>query len=430
MGNINGSMDSGAWAAGRGRGWYWRDSRRGTGGGRAGDRGRGGSAGASGGAVRAGATNVIAATAAPAKDITTRRDAKTTAGVAAAGTYTCPGFSTVDDATPLSSVMQDVYSWGGFKPYKVGNGSGNINWKLNPYNNPSWYMWFHSLRWLGQGITAAGQGDTNALAHVTTIVHDWVLDNPYSWKADVGAWESTMHRTNVLICTRQAVLAGLERDHAAGAVCLARQRTARPRHVPGQQLERRVEPRHRREHRSVRRRLHARSRGLHETLAQNRLAAAITTSIDAQGSTNEQSTGVRAVQLLALGPCGRRTAGVRRRPRYDDHHATRADGGLARPGDELAGQSPPDRRLRGRAYGAHRRDATRVRRIPGRIRDRTRPSASGCTPRATCSAAPDGARTLRSRTSRRTASGTGRRDSCTGTATTRRSRTPLAGATS
>ena len=103
-----------------------------------------------------GATNVIAATAAPAKDITTRRDAKTTAGVAAAGTYTCPGFSTVDDATPLSSVLQDVYAWGGFKPYKVGNGSGNINWKLNPYSNPSWYMSFHSLRWLGQGITAAG----------------------------------------------------------------------------------------------------------------------------------------------------------------------------------------------------------------------------------------------------------------------------------
>jgi hypothetical protein len=56
----------------------------------------------------------------------------------------------------LSSVLQDTYSWGGFKAYKVGNGSGNINWKLNPYNNPSWYMWFHSLRWLGQGIAAAG----------------------------------------------------------------------------------------------------------------------------------------------------------------------------------------------------------------------------------------------------------------------------------
>ena len=236
-----------------------------------------------------GATNVIAATAAPAKDITTRRDARTTAGAAAAGTYTCPGFSTVDDATPLSSVMQDVYAWGGFKPYKVGNGSGNINWKLNPYSNPSWYMWFHSLRWLGQGITAASQGDTNALAHVTTIVHDWVLDNPYSWKADVGAWESTMHRTNVIICTRQAVLAGLNvttlpaqyawldaalLDHAT---FLVNNWSGAWNHGTDESIA-----------------LFGvgctLDRADYKTLAQNRLAAAITTSIDAQGSTNEQST--------------------------------------------------------------------------------------------------------------------------------------------
>jgi hypothetical protein len=118
-----------------------------------------------------GTTNVVPATGVSAKSAQVMA---TTAG----GTYTCPGFSTVDDATPLSSVLQDTYSWGGFKPYKVGDGHGNINWKLNPYSNPSWYMWFHSLRWLGQGITAAGRGDTVALERVTTIVHDWVRDNP------------------------------------------------------------------------------------------------------------------------------------------------------------------------------------------------------------------------------------------------------------
>ena len=235
-----------------------------------------------------GATNVIPATAVAAKDIKARSEARTTAE-AAAGTYTCPGFSTVDDATPLSSIMQDTYAWGGFKPYKVGNGSGNINWKLNPYNNPSWYMWFHSLRWLGQGITAAGQGDTNALAHVTAIVHDWVLDNPYSWKANVGAWESTMHRTNVIICTRQAVLAGLKvttlpaqyqwldtalLNHAA---FLVYNWSGAWNHGTDESIA-----------------LFGvgctLNRADYKKLAQDRLAAGITTSIDAQGSTNEQST--------------------------------------------------------------------------------------------------------------------------------------------
>jgi hypothetical protein len=229
-----------------------------------------------------GAANVVPATAVAAKSA----QAITTA---TGGTYTCPGFSTVDDATPLSSVMQDTYTWGGFKPYKVGDGNGNINWKLNPYSNPSWYMWFHSLRWLGQGITAASLGDTAAIDHVTTIVHDWVRDNPYSWKGDVGAWESTMHRTNVIICTRQAVLAGLKvttlptqyawldaalLDHAkflvdnwSGAWNHGTDESIALFGV-GCTLDRTD----------------------FMTLAQQRLNAGITTSIDAEGSTNEQST--------------------------------------------------------------------------------------------------------------------------------------------
>ena len=229
-----------------------------------------------------GATNVVPATAVAAKSA----QAITTG---AGGTYTCPGFSTVDDATPVSSILQDTYIWGGFKPYKVGDGNGNVNWRLNPYNNPSWYMWLHSLRWLGQGITAAAQGDTAALDRVTTIVRDWVRDNPYSWKGDVGAWESTMHRTNVIICTRQAVLAALDAttlpaqyswldaallDHAqflvsnwSGAWNHGTDESIALFGV-GCTLDRTD----------------------YMTLAQQRLDAGITTSIDAEGSTNEQST--------------------------------------------------------------------------------------------------------------------------------------------
>jgi hypothetical protein len=233
----------------------------------------------------AGSNNVVPATARSATDIRRR----VTASVASAGTYTCPGFSTIDDAVPVSYLYQDTFVWGGFAPYKVGDGNGNINWRLNPYNNPSWYMWLHSLRWLGQGIIAGGQGDLTALARVNAIASDWVKDNPYSWKGDIGAWESTMHRTNVLICLRQAVLSGLAvpelpteyawidkalLDHAT---FLVNNWSGAWNHGTDESLA-----------------LFGVGCTLDRTdykdLAQQRLAAGITTSIDAEGSTNEQST--------------------------------------------------------------------------------------------------------------------------------------------
>jgi hypothetical protein len=121
--------------------------------------------------------------------------ASTTA--AANGHYACPGYSTIDDAVPLSAVMNDTFIWSKFKATKVGDGKGNINWKANPYKNPSWYMWLHSLRWIGQGITAASNGDKAALTHVTAIARDWVKDNPYSWK---GTPAPTRQRCTARTC--------------------------------------------------------------------------------------------------------------------------------------------------------------------------------------------------------------------------------------
>ncbi|GAA1555483.1 hypothetical protein GCM10009789_06170 [Kribbella sancticallisti] len=233
-------------------------------------------------------SNVVPATAAPATDIKSA-PAKTFAAAVAAGTYTCPGFSTVDDKTPLEYLYKDTYAWGPYAPYQVGNGSGNINWRLNPYKNPSWYMWFHSLRWLGQGIMVASQGGTTAMNRVTTIVRDWVRDNPYSWKADVGAYEATMHRTNVLICVRQAVISGLRVTTLPAAYAwldtaliqhaafLINNWSGAWNHGTDESIA-----------------LFGIGCTLNRTdyknLAQQRLAAGITTSIDAQGSTNEQST--------------------------------------------------------------------------------------------------------------------------------------------
>ncbi|TDD57892.1 hypothetical protein E1263_21620 [Kribbella antibiotica] len=123
--------------------------------------------------------------------------------------YACPGYSGLQKDIPLSMVLNDTFAWGKNPPYKVGNGAGDITWGSNPYNDPSWHLWVHSLRWLGNGIDAARAGNATAMKHTLAIIQDWVRDNPFPWKANPSAAESTMHRTNVLICARQAVLTGL-----------------------------------------------------------------------------------------------------------------------------------------------------------------------------------------------------------------------------
>jgi hypothetical protein len=204
--------------------------------------------------------------------------------------YTCPAYSGIDRKNPLANLYKDTFTWGTTPPTKVGDGKGNINWRLNPDKNPSWYMWLHSLRWLGQGITAGGRGDKRALQRVSNIARDWVNDNPYSWKSDVGAWESTMHRTNVLICLRQAVLSGLHvgklpltyawldqalLDHA---MFLRKNYSGDWNHGTDESIA-----------------LFGVGCTLMrpdlKKLATDRLTSAIKTSIDTQGSTNEQSTG-------------------------------------------------------------------------------------------------------------------------------------------
>ena len=204
-------------------------------------------------------------------------------------TYACSSYSGIDRANPLANLYRDTFTWGTTAPYKVGDGKGNINWRVNPDKNPSWYMWLHSLRWLGQGIVAAGKGDKRALQRVSAIAHDWVNDNPYSWKSDVGAYESTMHRTNVLICLRQATLSGLHvsrlpREYAWLDKALLDHAWFLQKNWSGDW-----------------------NHGTDESLALfgvgctlgrsdlkkvavDRLTSAIKTSIDTQGSTNEQST--------------------------------------------------------------------------------------------------------------------------------------------
>jgi hypothetical protein len=186
--------------------------------------------------------------------------------------------------------MKDTFAWGDDPPYRVGNGSGDIQWRSDPYSKPSWYMWLHSLRWLGQGIKAGQKGNRPALTHTMAIIKDWVRDNPYSWKRDVGAWESTMHRTNVLICARQAVLSGLKvRRLPAQYTWLDQALLDHARYM----VENFSGPSNHGTDESIA--LfgvgcilgHAELKDL----AVQRLTEAITTAIDPQGSTNEQSIG-------------------------------------------------------------------------------------------------------------------------------------------
>ena len=220
--------------------------------------------------------------------------------VAVTGTYECPGYSGIESKVPVSMVLQDTFVWGDDPPYQVGDGSGDINWRSDPYHKPSWYMWLHSLRWLGQGIKAATNGDRKALTHVMAIIHDWVRDNPYSWKGDVGAWEATMHRTNVLICARQAVLAGLHvRSLPAQYAWLDQSLLDHAQFM----TDNWGGPSNHGTDESIAmfgvgctlKRADLKSRAV------ERLTEAITTAIDPQGSTNEQSVGYAMFNYLLWG---------------------------------------------------------------------------------------------------------------------------------
>ncbi|MET7280421.1 heparinase II/III family protein [Kribbella sp. NPDC005582] len=208
----------------------------------------------------------------------------------AARGYACPGYSGLQTKIPLPSLLADTFAWGNNPPYKIGNGAGDIKWESNPYNDPSWHLWVHSLRWLGNGIDAGRAGNSTAMKHSLTIIQDWVKDNPFPWKSNPSASESTMHRTNVLICTRQALLTVLH----------ARTLPAQYKWLDDALL---THARYIIEHWSG-----IRNHGTDESIALfgvgctfdradlkkkaiDRFNAAVVQSIDSEGSTNEQSVG-------------------------------------------------------------------------------------------------------------------------------------------
>ncbi len=200
----------------------------------------------------------------------------------------CTGYADFARWTPLRQVLADTFTWRSHDPVKVGDGTGNINWRLNPYQHVSWYMWLHSLRWLGSAINAGRAGDADALAHATAIARDWVRDNPYSWKADIGAWESTMHRTNILLCLRQTIT---DRNNGTLPSTHAWLDSALVQHAEFMKANFSGNGNHGTDESLAMLGVGTTlGRPAYTRLAEQRLTAALGQAIDAEGGTNEQST--------------------------------------------------------------------------------------------------------------------------------------------
>lgn len=125
--------------------------------------------------------------------------------------YPCRGYGAMDVSNPLTQVMADRFRWGAWPAAKVGNGSGNIAWGANPYRQPSWFTWFHSLQWIGAIVKKATEGytaqrDPSVLLRAETIAADWVRDNRYPWPTGPGAGNATMTRANTMLCLRAAII--------------------------------------------------------------------------------------------------------------------------------------------------------------------------------------------------------------------------------
>ncbi|MEU7892515.1 heparinase II/III family protein [Nonomuraea sp. NPDC049152] len=109
-------------------------------------------------------------------------------------------------ATPTAAeVMKGEISFLDLPPVKIGQ---DVNWRTNPYNNRSWGMVFHSLRWMGRLVAEyEGNGEERYLARATEIAKDWVKDNPRHGAASPYAWAEhpIALRAPALVCLSKHV---------------------------------------------------------------------------------------------------------------------------------------------------------------------------------------------------------------------------------
>lgn len=120
--------------------------------------------------------------------------------------YPCDGYGSLMRYNTVESNAKDVYNWYDYPPATVGDGTGDIDWTLDPQENLGWKLWFSSLRWLGPSIEAGREGNDEAFAKAESVIKDWISDHGESWLDNTDDMEANTHRLNVLICFREVLM--------------------------------------------------------------------------------------------------------------------------------------------------------------------------------------------------------------------------------
>ena len=83
-----------------------------------------------------------------------------------------------------SSIRSGVLTLSGFAPTRL-KLNGNVNWFANPYGDPTWQLWFHSLKWMESLVVSGNPAD---LVLARRIVTDFMHDRPDPG-SNTGAWD-------------------------------------------------------------------------------------------------------------------------------------------------------------------------------------------------------------------------------------------------
>lgn len=112
----------------------------------------------------------------------------------------CGWQAAMSTANPPAAIRSGVLTLPQFSPAKL-TLVGDVNWAADPYKDPTWRLWFHSMKW-AEGLVTSGDAADLALARA--LVTDFLADNPDPGTND-GAWEDhpTSLRTSVLVCMWQ-----------------------------------------------------------------------------------------------------------------------------------------------------------------------------------------------------------------------------------
>ncbi|HUR74614.1 MAG TPA: heparinase II/III family protein [Sporichthya sp.] len=121
----------------------------------------------------------------------------TAAPVALGGCGWQPALASMN--TP-ASIRSGVLKLSGYAPVHI-DLAGDINWAADPYHDPTWRLWFHSLKWMESLVVSGNAAD---LALARRIATDFVTHNADPG-TNQGAWvdHATSFRTSVFVCMWQ-----------------------------------------------------------------------------------------------------------------------------------------------------------------------------------------------------------------------------------